>query len=68
MAHALTASHEAPRLIRLLQTVKERFIRHRLFRQTVDELSGLSNRQLADLGMNRSMIRRVAYQAAYDMR
>ncbi|SEP23079.1 Uncharacterized conserved protein YjiS, DUF1127 family [Salinihabitans flavidus] len=35
------------------------------FRKTVTELSALSDRELADLGLNRSAIRSVAYQAAY---
>lgn len=38
--------------------------RYRVFRQTYDELSALSNRQLADLGINRSMITRIAMDAA----
>ncbi|WP_170478821.1 DUF1127 domain-containing protein [Ruegeria arenilitoris] len=48
----------------LYETVKIRFRRYRVYRQTVNELSALSNRELADLGLNRSMIRRVAMQAA----
>ncbi|WP_278921051.1 MULTISPECIES: DUF1127 domain-containing protein [Pseudophaeobacter] len=40
--------------------------RHRLYRQTYNELSSLSGRELADLGLHRSMIRRIAYQAAYE--
>jgi uncharacterized protein YjiS (DUF1127 family) len=43
-----------------------KFARFRLFRQTLNELSELSNRELADLGLNRSIIKRVAYQAAYE--
>ncbi|WP_170381753.1 DUF1127 domain-containing protein [Ruegeria atlantica] len=48
----------------LIEAAKTRFIRHRIYRQTVNELSVLSNRELADLGLHRSMIRRVAMQAA----
>jgi len=36
-----------------------------LFRKTFAELDALSNRDLADLGMHRSTIKSVAYQAAY---
>ncbi|UWQ80424.1 DUF1127 domain-containing protein [Leisingera sp. S132] len=43
-----------------------KFVRYRLYRQTVNELSALTARDLADLGLNRSEIKRVAYQAAYE--
>ncbi len=42
--------------------------RYRLYRRTLDELSGLSNRELADLGLSRSGIRAIAYDAAYGQR
>ncbi|WP_209427043.1 DUF1127 domain-containing protein [Pararhodobacter sp. SW119] len=35
------------------------------FRQTYAELDALSTRELSDLGLSRSMITRVAYEAAY---
>lgn len=37
----------------------------KLYRQTVEELSALSNRDLADLGLNRSDINTIAHEAAY---
>lgn len=40
--------------------------KRRVFRTTFEELNALSNRELADLGMSRSEIKRVAYEAAYD--
>lgn len=43
-----------------------KFARYRLYREAYNELSELSGRDLADLGLNRSMIKRVAYQAAYE--
>jgi uncharacterized protein YjiS (DUF1127 family) len=46
--------------------LKTKLAQYRLYRQTFNELCGLSNRELADLGMNRSIIKRVAYQTAYE--
>ncbi|MBN2629438.1 MAG: DUF1127 domain-containing protein [Rhodobacteraceae bacterium] len=39
--------------------------RRRVFKQTIRELQALSNRELADLGIDRSMITRVSSEAAY---
>lgn len=39
--------------------------RRRVYVQTVTELEALSDRDLADLGLHRSMIRAVAKDAAY---
>jgi uncharacterized protein YjiS (DUF1127 family) len=39
--------------------------RYRLFRQTYAELDALTTRELDDLGISRSMITRLAYEAAY---
>ena len=49
-----------------LDALLVKFVRYRLYRQTVNELSALTARDLADLGLNRSEIKRVAYQAAYE--
>ncbi len=47
-----------------LETLKLRFARYRIYRETLLELSELSERELADLGLHRSMIKRIATQAA----
>jgi len=39
--------------------------RYTVFRRTYNELSALSTRELQDLGYSRSMITRLAYEAAY---
>ncbi|MEP4038056.1 DUF1127 domain-containing protein [Pseudophaeobacter sp.] len=49
-----------------IDELSTKFTRYRLYRQTYNELSELTGRELADLGLNRSMIKRVAYQAAYE--
>ena len=49
----------------LVALVSDRLEKRKQFTQTVNELSSLSNRELADLGIARSMITRVARDAAY---
>ena len=44
---------------------KERAQRGRVYRATRTELNNLSERELADLGIHRSEIKRIAYEAAY---
>lgn len=39
--------------------------KRKIYTRTVRELSSLSTRELNDLGINYSMIRTLAYQAAY---
>ena len=39
--------------------------KRRIYRDTVRELSALSDRALADLGLSRSMIKPIAREAAY---
>ena len=42
------------------------FIRNkRLYLRTISELNSLSNRELSDLGLSRSMIKTIAYNAVY---
>lgn len=48
----------------VVASVKEAAARRRVFKQTFNELQSLSNRELADLGINRSMIRSIALEAA----
>lgn len=49
----------------LFKSLAERFARYRVYRETTLELSGLTNRELADLGLSRATIKAVAYEAAY---
>ena len=48
-----------------LGNMGESWRKWRLFRRTKAELAGLSDRELADLGLNRSMITSVAHEAVY---
>lgn len=43
----------------------ERNARYRLYRETVNELAALDNRELTDLGLTRSQITSVAHAAVY---
>ncbi|WP_424987832.1 DUF1127 domain-containing protein [Microbulbifer sp. S227A] len=65
---ALKKSNSAPVAADWLQGLKTRFQNYRVYRETLNELSALSDRELADLGLHRSMLRRVAHQAAYEAR
>jgi uncharacterized protein YjiS (DUF1127 family) len=47
--------------------IKAAHERRKVFRSTLSEMSALNNRELADLGLNRSELRRVAYQAACEV-
>ena len=48
-----------------IEGLADRWRRWRLFRRTYAELDALSTRELDDLGISRSMITRLAYEAAY---
>ena len=53
------------RLANLVKSTKEALHRRRVYNQTVSELRALSTRELNDLGLSRSMISRIALEAAY---
>ncbi|QXT41246.1 DUF1127 domain-containing protein [Gymnodinialimonas ceratoperidinii] len=53
------------RLTELREAVAQSYGNWRVYRRTLNELNQLSNRELADLGMNASMIKRIALEAAY---
>ncbi|CUH85718.1 hypothetical protein TM5383_02952 [Thalassovita mediterranea] len=69
MAHAVThRSHSfgiADRAAVLIQDLRDRLARRKVYRETINEMSVLSNRELADLGFNRSQLRSIAWEAAY---
>ena len=53
------------RVANTVKSVKESLHRRRVYNQTVSELRALSTRELNDLGISRSMITRIALEAAY---
>ena len=53
------------RAIALWGTIKDNLVKRRAYRRTVNELCALSSAELNDLGLNRSMIRRIAYETTY---
>jgi uncharacterized protein YjiS (DUF1127 family) len=55
----------ADRMAAVAAQIRDRWRRHRVYRETVRELGGLGERDLADLGIHRSQIRSIAAEAAY---
>ncbi len=53
------------RIVYAFETIKKSMRQRRMYRKTVNELSSLSNRELSDLGLCRSMISDVARTAVY---
>ena len=49
----------------LFNRVANAWARRKVYKQTYAELNSLSTRELDDLGISRSMISRLAYEAAY---
>ena len=69
MAHATEYTSQSQSALTgfagIVETIRARRARRKVFNQTFRELSSLSNRELADLGLNRSMLKRIALEAAY---
>lgn len=53
------------RLMAAVQRYQENRARNAVYRQTVRELNALTTKDLDDLGINRSMITRLAHEAAW---
>lgn len=64
-AHIAEATGLRARLLNAIQRIQENRARRVVYRQTMRELSGLTNRELNDLGISRAMISRIAQDAAY---
>ena len=51
-------------LAQTLDAAAAAYAKHRVYNETLSELRSLSDRELTDLGMNRSMLRGIAKEAA----
>ncbi|NPD15153.1 DUF1127 domain-containing protein [Xinfangfangia sp. D13-10-4-6] len=49
----------------VVEAIRNAVARRKLYLRTLEELRALSDRDLSDLGMSRSMINEVAREAAY---
>ena len=65
MTHTTPAAAARRSWLPSVEGLADRWRRFRLFRRTYAELDALSTRELDDLGISRSMITRLAYEAAY---
>lgn len=63
--HRVARNGLVERLVATKDSVLSALTRRRLFNTTVHELSTLSDRELADLGISRFDIRAIAREAAY---
>lgn len=60
-----TAPSLLERLVSFKDDLAARYAQYRVFKTTLAELNSLSSRELNDLGLSRSSLRSVAYEAAY---
>ena len=69
MAYASTtlhgAAHRFASLTHFVETQVARVQKYRLYLKTMNELSSVPARDLADMGMSKSNLRAAAYQAVY---
>lgn len=66
--HDKAAIGTTGRFATTMNSLRVRMGRYRVYRRTLNELERLSDRDLADLGLTRSMIGSVAADAAYGIR
>jgi uncharacterized protein YjiS (DUF1127 family) len=68
MAYTTQTHAASPVLARVADffaDLAERHAKYRVYRDTLNELSTLSSRDLADLGITPGNVKSIAYQAAY---
>ncbi|MFV0386966.1 DUF1127 domain-containing protein [Paracoccus sp. (in: a-proteobacteria)] len=67
-AHNAAVTGFRARVLNAIERMQENRARRVVYRQTLRELNGLSNRELNDLGISRAMITRLAHEAAYGVK
>ncbi len=67
--HIHTGILNAPRarLAAMFDTMRSGLARRKIYNKTLAELQALGDRDLADLGLDRSMLHSIAYGAAYEV-
>jgi len=70
MVHASTTqrAHVAAGFASAVEALAERFSMYRLYRRTLAEMDGLSDRERSELGFSRQSPRAAAHQAVYGAR
>ena len=68
IAFSAPAAHEPAFLRTLMDRISARRARNKIYRETLSELRALSDRDLGDLGLCRSNISSVAWDAATSAR
>jgi len=64
-AHQTRSSGFLGQIADAFAALRNAWIRSRVYVRSYNELNALTSRELADLGISRSMITRLAYEAAY---
>ena len=62
LVHAVTTWMDLSVFSDYIKSLKVRYAKYKAYRETVSELSKLSNQELQDIGMNRGMIHSVAME------
>ncbi|MFN3937620.1 MAG: DUF1127 domain-containing protein [Gemmobacter sp.] len=65
LASTITGRIDRASHLSLVARLRAALHRRRVYRRTLAELNALTTRELADLGLTRSMLTRVALEAAY---
>ena len=66
LAHTSIARVPASsRIAASVAALRDAYARYKTYRVTLKELESLTGRELADIGLNRSMIKSTAMEAAY---
>ena len=65
MSDTVSTGTKSGRIAALVGDVQTRFRQYRTYQNTLGELQTLTDRELADMGLHRSTLRSIAYQAAY---